>query len=149
MSPRRQRSTPSGGRYRQVSLYYMLLILGWKSVSDMTDSRLAPNQWETSLQCNAISHWLGANLESALSQVTLSKWLKQPNHSKQNATKTTDSISIRMLWTLAKSSTVGKLSLQFASSFATVLISISILNIANFGMVLIRRLYCMQFFKIY
>ena len=31
------------------------------------DSRLAPSQWETSLQSNAISHWLGANLESALS----------------------------------------------------------------------------------
>ena len=30
------------------------------------DCRLAPNQWETSLQSNAISHWLGANLESAL-----------------------------------------------------------------------------------
>ena len=30
------------------------------------DSRLAPNQWETSLQCNTVSHWLGANLESAL-----------------------------------------------------------------------------------
>ena len=30
------------------------------------DSRLAPNQWETSLQSNAVSHWLGVNLESAL-----------------------------------------------------------------------------------
>ena len=30
------------------------------------DSRLAPSQWETSLQRNAVSHWLGANLESAL-----------------------------------------------------------------------------------
>ena len=29
------------------------------------DSRLAPNQWET-LQCNAISYWLDAKLESAL-----------------------------------------------------------------------------------
>ena len=32
------------------------------------DSRLVPSQWETSLQSNAISHWLGANLESALLQ---------------------------------------------------------------------------------
>ena len=31
-----------------------------------TDSRLAPRQWETSLHSNAVSHWLGANLESAL-----------------------------------------------------------------------------------
>ena len=30
------------------------------------DSRLAPSQWEMSLQSNAVSHWLGANLESAL-----------------------------------------------------------------------------------
>ena len=30
------------------------------------DSRLAPSHWETSLPSNAVSHWLGANLESAL-----------------------------------------------------------------------------------
>ena len=30
------------------------------------DSRLAPSQWETSLQSKAVFHWLGANLESAL-----------------------------------------------------------------------------------
>ena len=30
------------------------------------DCRLAPSQWETSLQSNAVSHWLGTNLESAL-----------------------------------------------------------------------------------
>ena len=33
------------------------------------DSRFAPSQWETSLQSNAVSHWLGANLESAPVQV--------------------------------------------------------------------------------
>ena len=32
----------------------------------LPDSRLEPSQWETSLQSNAVSHWLGANLESAL-----------------------------------------------------------------------------------
>ena len=32
------------------------------------DSRLAPSQWETLLQSTAVSHWLGANLESALPQ---------------------------------------------------------------------------------
>ena len=34
----------------------------------MTSSKLmlAPSQWETSLRSNAVSHWLGANLESAL-----------------------------------------------------------------------------------
>ena len=30
-----------------------------------TDSRFAPSQWETALLCNGVSHWLGANLESA------------------------------------------------------------------------------------
>ena len=29
------------------------------------DSEFAPSQWETALLCNAVSHWLGANLESA------------------------------------------------------------------------------------
>ena len=33
------------------------------------DSMLAPSQWETSLQSNAASHWLGANLESALHRI--------------------------------------------------------------------------------
>ena len=30
------------------------------------DTRFAPSQWETALLCNDVSHWLGANLESAL-----------------------------------------------------------------------------------
>ena len=30
------------------------------------ESRLAPSQWETSLQSNAVSQWLGTNVESAL-----------------------------------------------------------------------------------
>ena len=34
------------------------------------DSRFAPSQWETSLQSNAVSHWLGANLESAMWNLT-------------------------------------------------------------------------------
>ena len=33
---------------------------------DRADSRFVPSQWETSLQSNAISHWLGANIESTL-----------------------------------------------------------------------------------
>ena len=32
----------------------------------IADSRFVPSQWETSLQSNGVSHWLGANLESAL-----------------------------------------------------------------------------------
>ena len=34
------------------------------------DSRFVPSQWEAALQSNAVSHWLGASLESAL----LSHW---------------------------------------------------------------------------
>ena len=34
------------------------------SIMHGVDSRLAPGQWETSLRSNAVSHWLGANLES-------------------------------------------------------------------------------------
>ena len=39
----------------------------------MADSRLVPSQWETSLQSNAVSHWLGTNLDSALDLV-ISRW---------------------------------------------------------------------------
>ena len=35
------------------------------------DSRIAPSKWETSLQSKAVSHWLGANLESAQTQLWL------------------------------------------------------------------------------
>ena len=34
------------------------------SIYYKADSRLAPSQWETSLLCNDISHWLGTNLDS-------------------------------------------------------------------------------------
>ena len=44
-----------------------------------TDSRLAPSHRETSLQCNAVSYWLSANLESALymGRVLGHYWLKR------------------------------------------------------------------------
>ena len=42
-------------------------------------SRLTPCQWETSLQSNGISHWLGANLESALDYLV--------RHKKRNVIK--------------------------------------------------------------
>ena len=31
----------------------------------MAESRFAPSQWETTLLCNGVFHWLGTNLESA------------------------------------------------------------------------------------
>ena len=41
-----------------------------KMLGGRADSRLALSQWETSLQSNAVSHWLGAILESALWRYT-------------------------------------------------------------------------------
>ena len=35
-------------------------------ITPRADYRFAPSQWERSLQSNAVCHWLGANLESAL-----------------------------------------------------------------------------------
>ena len=37
-----------------------------QSTRHSSDSRLAPSQWEMPLQRNPVSHWLGANLVSAL-----------------------------------------------------------------------------------
>ena len=62
----------------------------WKSnnavYSIRADSRLAPSQWETLLLSNAVSHWLGANLESALQHIgnvtVVAVWCwKSINHS--------------------------------------------------------------------
>ena len=36
------------------------------SETSRADSRFVPSKWETALLCNDVSHWLGANLESAL-----------------------------------------------------------------------------------
>ena len=45
------------------------------------DSRLAPSQWEMSLQSNAISYWLGASLESALCKHGWSElWILMVSH---------------------------------------------------------------------
>ena len=35
------------------------------STNYRADSRFVPNQWETALHCNDVSHWLGASLDSA------------------------------------------------------------------------------------
>ena len=41
--------------------------------------RLAPSQWETSLQCNDVSHWLGSNLEPALIMPDYGRKHNMPN----------------------------------------------------------------------
>ena len=48
-----------------------------------TDSRHAPSQWETSLQSNTVSHWLGANLESALYTQDCT-WVPENGQSRNN-----------------------------------------------------------------
>ena len=40
------------------------------------DSRLAPSQWETLLQSKAVSHWLAANLKSALIVIKWNLFIK-------------------------------------------------------------------------
>ena len=47
--------------------YQILFGIPTSPINSRGDSRFASSQWETSLQSNAVSHWLGANLESALS----------------------------------------------------------------------------------
>ena len=48
--------------YWKVYLFTVIMLYGLYRV----DSRFASRQWEMSLQSNGVSHWLGANLESAL-----------------------------------------------------------------------------------
>ena len=49
------------------SWYGTFASIPWYKIhTNSSSSRLAPNQWETSLQSNAVSHWLGTNLEPAL-----------------------------------------------------------------------------------
>ena len=42
-------------------------------IYNRADCRFAPSQWQTLLQSNNLSHWLGTNLESALYN-TLARW---------------------------------------------------------------------------
>ena len=46
--------------------FVVLRTLCYNSTLLRDDFRLAPSQWEMSLQSNALSHWLGVNLESTL-----------------------------------------------------------------------------------
>ena len=53
-----------GWKPRKISSVKFTQRATWKCTC-RAESRLAPSQWETSLQSNAVSHWLGAHLESA------------------------------------------------------------------------------------
>ena len=47
-------------------IFHNNLLKMMENVYHRADFRFVPSQWETSLQSNAVSHWLGTNLESAL-----------------------------------------------------------------------------------
>ena len=53
-------------RWCQLLLGPMLTKCYGTYLHPIVDSRLVPSQWETLLQSNSVSHWLGTNLESAL-----------------------------------------------------------------------------------
>ena len=46
--------------------YHILIIMSGWLLLIRADSRLAPSQWEKSLESNDVCHWQGADLESAL-----------------------------------------------------------------------------------
>ena len=61
-------------------VYIIVAILSWGRLVNLSgtgpthvncraDSRLLPSQWEKALLCTDVSHWLSANLESALNWV--------------------------------------------------------------------------------
>ena len=52
--------------YYYFKLDFTYVIFDNATYPHRVDSRLAPSQWDTALQSNAVSHWLGANLEAAL-----------------------------------------------------------------------------------
>ena len=67
------------------------------------DSRFAPSQWETSLQSNAVSHWLGANLESALQFPKISPAvLCSPRHNRSMTESSITSCTGAPLWQLTE-----------------------------------------------
>ena len=65
-----------GNRLRVTQYINLGVLIGTRGASEnmncRADSRFAPSQWETSLLCNDVSHWLGASLESVL------KWKRFP-----------------------------------------------------------------------
>ena len=51
---------------RRIAPVLVKQVEGYGYICHRADSRLAPSQWESSLQSNAVSYWLGADLDSAL-----------------------------------------------------------------------------------
>ena len=59
------------GQVKKVHLFCHLVLL--------SNDRFASSQWEMSLQSHAVSHWLGANLESALHMYTVGHNIEYSN----------------------------------------------------------------------
>ena len=71
-----------GGKFRghfnikMLSYYYRNSHYKDKMVSCRIHFVYAPSQWEATLQCNVISHWLGAYTDQSLCMTVLSLWWK-------------------------------------------------------------------------
>ena len=58
-----------------------------RRIYNRADFKFTPNQWETSLQSNAVSHWLGANLENRVRDPMLQVRPTFPVHSAPMSTR--------------------------------------------------------------
>ena len=65
-------STPNRLATSRLCEILCLITKAGPAESYRADSGFAPSQWEMSLQSNAVSHWLDANLESALGYLSQS-----------------------------------------------------------------------------
>ena len=88
----------------------------WIVIQFRAEPKLAPSQWETVLQSNAVSHWLSANLEAVLqlpncSKVPLKnigKMCTRPNNRTMSKWSTTKPCAYFMGYTQDKLSLYGQ-----------------------------------------
>ena len=80
--------------------YISFEISYWYDSHIRVDSRFAPSRWETPLQSNGVSHWLGANLQSALHTIQRFQIILWRAESKRNTT------SVLMHWSYIFDSTI-------------------------------------------
>ena len=70
--------------FRDIIWYKQWNTAGWKVIWARADYRLGPSHWDTSSQSNAVSHWLGGNLQSAVSDADLPLSTAIPDRSRSN-----------------------------------------------------------------
>ena len=88
--PEQEQNRPNAGSMGAIPDQFWHIMANWQgcclAAPQLThwhyraDSTLAPSQWETSLQSNAVSHWLGANLKSALHYFPVGTEPLHPSH---------------------------------------------------------------------